>query len=258
MSGYWEVIAPLAVAAMAGVVVLARRLRHPPGGHRAQVDDGMCKEPSCPNFGGIWHDCPQFKDPPRYGSMILAEERALDYAARGDWTDAQLAGLHDRGQRPRGMAEPLPAPLEATLRRELHHVDDLDLGPGAGLPRSPGYNSHLLSGTKAVKVDSPAPDGLPREEVPPAAPWRAVSDHQEAGQGHTGAGDESEGSGLTAPPAPLWEYRAQNPGLAGQVVHLPPVTATDLANARLDAFMAAMRADHARWMPAARERWAAA
>ena len=137
-------------------------------------------------------------------------------------------------------------------------MDDLDLGPGAGLTDA-GYNSHLPSGPTAAKVDSPALAGLPRED---------------------GAGDESEGSGLTAPPAPpgnhgvggesvggviiiypasLWEYHAQNPDLAGGVIQLPRAPrGIDLALARCDAFMVAMRADHARWMSGARERWAAA
>lgn len=28
------------------------------------IDDGICKKTDCPNFGGVWRDCPQFKEAP--------------------------------------------------------------------------------------------------------------------------------------------------------------------------------------------------
>lgn len=113
---------------------------------------------------------------------------------------------------------------EAALRRELHHVDDL------------------------------WPEDVP---VPSTAR-----------HGHGGAGDESEGSGLTAPPAPArlyqWAPGTAEPNIEPprdpNGIHSPTrlASATDVANARADAFMAIMRADHQRWMALARERWAAA
>ena len=160
-------------------------------------------------------------------------DAALDWAARnellppGDWTDQLLAGLHSPGQQPRGMTEPL---------------DDL------------------------LREDGMAGDGTPG--CPRAVPG--------------GAGDESEGYGLTAPPAPPaacpccgcrlltsgglhclkcgWlEPGSEIEAEFGPVpVPTRQASATEVANAHADAFMAAMRADHAAWMASARERWAAA
>ena len=222
MIGYWEVIAPVAIAAMGGVVLLARRLRHPPGGHRADLArleleplrlyhertipvakvEGLppWAAPEADRYSGYGWDSGSSGS--SYGGGFdgagdgLAAERSLDWAARND----------------------LAPDLEATLRRELHHVDDLDLGPGAGVYLSPGYKSRPAQSHHSwrMKADRPALAGLPRED---------------------GAGDESEASGPSAPPAPL--------------------TATDLALARCDLFMTAMRADHVRWLASARERWAA-
>lgn len=229
MSHYWEVIMPVALAAMGGVVVLARKLRHPPGGHRADharltLDVREATVPVAEVAG-----LPPWAAPP------WAAPEADRYSGMG-WVSGSSGTDY-------GHAWNLPPDLEATLRRELHHVDGIepadprDLGPGAGFD-SAGYNSHLPSGEDPVKVDSPAPDASPRED---------------------GAGDESEACGPPAPPAPLWEYRAQNPGLAGEVIQLPrQAPAVTLALAHADAFMVLMREDHARWLASARERWAAA
>lgn len=193
MSGYWEVIAPASVAAMGWWVILAARLaRRPSGAHHA--------DPAGLTVASL-----------DVGSMTLAEERAFDglppwaapeadryngYGWVSGSSGSSYGGWAQYG--PDGYA--IPPDLEATLRRELHHVD---LWPEEVMPDGPGRNA-------------------PRLERQPV----------------TGAGDESEGSGLTAPPAPL--------------------TATDLALARCDLFMVAMRADHERWLASARERWAAA
>lgn len=87
-----------------------------------------------------------------------------------------------------------------------------------------------------------------------------------------GAGDESEPSGVTAPPAPLdccddpygthaieaWAAGGFQVTWDGQPAPTRRATATEVACARMDAFMAGMRADHAVWLATARERWAAA
>ncbi|HXC83864.1 MAG TPA: hypothetical protein VNV62_18605 [Trebonia sp.] len=44
--------------AMEDVHALAEEVRQPPGA----PDDGMCKNPDCPNLGGVWRDCPQFRE----------------------------------------------------------------------------------------------------------------------------------------------------------------------------------------------------
>lgn len=154
-------------------------------------------------------------------------DAALDWAAcnelppPGEWTDQLLADLQAPGQRPRGMAEP------PTLN---------DLRPGAG------YLSPVTTATcpsdpgQPLKVDSPAPG--------------------------PGAGDESEGYGLTAPPAPgLYGIATGEPvRIVVENCSFAPArraSATEVANAQADAFMAAMRADHAAWMASARARWAA-
>ena len=206
---YWEIIAPVAIAALIAVGLLARRLRRQSGEHRTgrPWPDGIpdVREQTVP-VAEVEGEPPwAAPEAPRYngygwnsGSMGSDyTDHALDWAARNE----------------------LAPDLEATLRRELHHVDDIDLGPGAGLYLSPGYNSRPAQSFLRfrMKADSPALDGLPRED---------------------GAGDESEACGPPAPPAPL--------------------TATDLALARCDLFMVAMRADHERWLASARVRWAAA
>jgi hypothetical protein len=163
-------------------------------------------------------------------------DAALDWAARnelpppGEWTDQLLADLQAPGQRPRGMAEP------PTLN---------DLRPGAG------YLSPVTTATcpgdpaQPLKVDSPVPG--------------------------PGAGDESEPSGVTAPPAPpccddpygthaieAWHAGGFRVTWDGEPAPTRRASATEVANAQADAFMAAMRADHAAWMASARARWAAA
>lgn len=243
MSRYWEMIVPVAAVAMGTVVYLARRLARSHPGMRALTIPAAVAEAAHTLAESEEHRV-------RYGSMILDEEKVLHHEP-AEWTKADLAALHDTGQRPRGMTDP----------------DDLESsGP-------PGQR---------------APEGIPGSADGPR--------NMDA----TGAGDESEGYGLTAPPAPLWEYRAQNPDLAGGTiqlprlgtpirhyidpdpmwpslvcldemgdfpgfafraalpVELPPSNATDLALFRCDAFMASMRVDHALWLTSARERWAAA
>lgn len=80
----------------------------------------------------------------------------------------------------------------------------------------------------------------------------------------TGAGDESEAYGPPAPPAPPVVRAgeiftlADLPGVPITIVPTRRATATDVALAHMDAFMVAMRADHAQWLADARERWAAA
>lgn len=135
----------------------------------------------------------------------------------------------------------LPPPLEAVLRRELHHVDAYE--PGADPVPAHGLG-----------LDTPG-EGVPGSAHEPVRPTLPP----------IGAGDESEACGPPAPPAP--------PGAMSFILAAPTVyeivqkradvphhlaAPADVENARVDAFIAEMRADMAAWLASARERWAAA
>lgn len=104
MSGYWLVIAPVAVAALAGVVALSRHLAYHPAHAAAR---GQLEAAAAPDTG----------------SMILAEElswgwrrppeRPADADPWGtpeeEWTEQALAELHD-GLTALDQLEPAPMP----------------------------------------------------------------------------------------------------------------------------------------------------
>lgn len=157
----------------------------------------------------------------------------------------------------------LPPHSEAMLRRDLHHVDGLPVdlpspGPGAAINEG-GYNSLPAQSQN-------------QDEGRIARPWIAspredgTAKHAETAVVVPGAGDESEGFGLTAPPAPPerlcgpeqpHEKPAGTESAGSGHRPLRLLSVTDVALARCDLFMEAMRADHARWLVMARARWAA-
>jgi hypothetical protein len=177
-------------------------------------------------------------------------DAALDWAARnelpppvertdggaaepGEWFEHTLHELAPDG---------LVGPPTRQLMHDLATPDGL--GPGAGY-LSPVTTVTCPSDVRPPKVDSPAPG--------------------------PGAGDESEPSGVTAPPAPpccddpygthaieAWHAGGFKVTWDDQPAPTRRASATEVANAQADAFMAAMRADHAAWMASARARWAAA
>ena len=130
----------------------------------------------------------------RYGSMILAEERALHHEpTAAEVAASRAAHGYIPELDPDAGKEVMPFESTSSADLPVHDVPDStpvsagpgalilgpaadDLGPGAGITVA-GYNSHLPSPAKRMKVDSPAPDDLPEGSavIPLPYPLNGVS-----------------------------------------------------------------------------------